>query len=197
LSEWRTDISNYVDRDVVESLIDRGVRERPHDPEIRNYVAFSDESGGSGGDSSTLSIVHLDSDGRVIQDLARRWSPPFVTSSVIEEKARILKSYHLHEVTTDRWAGGLPPSIYAAQGIQTSPAVPKSQIYVDFLGILNSRRLLMLDEPVQIGELCALERRTAWGGKDTIDHPQISGAHDDAINALAGPRCWRRWSRCR
>jgi hypothetical protein len=186
LSEWRTDISNYIDRDLVESLIDVGVRERPHNPAIRNYVAFADESGGSGSDASTLCIVHQDHDQRIIQDLARRWSPPFVTSSVIEEKARLLKSYGLREVTMDHWAGGLPPSLFAAQGIEAKPAAPKSNLYIDFLGILNSRRMLMLDEPVQIGELCSLERRTAWGGRDSIDHSQISGAHDDAINALAG-----------
>ena len=44
----------------------------------------------------------------------------------------------------------------------------------------------MLDESTQLTELLALERRTAWGGKESVDHPQISGAHDDAINALAG-----------
>jgi hypothetical protein len=77
-------------------------------------------------------------------------------------------------------------SLYAAQGIETSPAVPKSQIYVDFLGIVNSRRLLMLDEPTQVTELCNLERRVAWGGRESIDHPQGGNSHDDAINSLAG-----------
>jgi hypothetical protein len=42
----------------------------------------------------------------------------------------------------------------------------------------------MLDEPRQIAELCALERRVHWGGHEAIDHPQ--GGHDDAVNALAG-----------
>jgi hypothetical protein len=32
--------------------------------------------------------------------------------------------------------------------------------------------------------LCALERRTARGGRDSIDHPK--GGHDDLINAAAG-----------
>jgi hypothetical protein len=175
LSQWRGDLSTYIDRLLVESLVDRGVRERPRDPSIRNYVGFSDEAGGSGGDSSTLAIVHQERDQRIVQDLARRWTPPFNTADVIAEKARLLKSYGLREVTTDRWAGGLPPSIYAANGVGTSPAVAKTAIYADFLGLLNSRRIVALDEPTQINELCALERRTAWGGKDTIDHPQ--GGH--------------------
>jgi hypothetical protein len=44
----------------------------------------------------------------------------------------------------------------------------------------------MLDEPTQFSELLGLERRVHFGGRETVDHPQISGAHDDAINALAG-----------
>jgi hypothetical protein len=186
LCEWRDDLSSYIDRTLVEELVDRGVRERAYDPAIRNYVGFADEAGGSGSDASTLAIVHKDREHKIIQDLIRIWRPPFVTSAVIEEKARILKAYRLSEVTMDHWAGGLPPSLYAAQGIITKPAVPKSQIYVDFLGILNSRRLLILDEPTQIAELCNLERRVAWGGRESIDHPQGGNSHDDCINALAG-----------
>jgi hypothetical protein len=33
-------------------------------------------------------------------------------------------------------------------------------------------------------QLISLERRTARGGRDSIDHPP--GAHDDLINAAAG-----------
>jgi hypothetical protein len=35
-----------------------------------------------------------------------------------------------------------------------------------------------------IGQLVSLERRTARGGRDSIDHPP--GAHDDVANAAAG-----------
>jgi hypothetical protein len=36
-----------------------------------------------------------------------------------------------------------------------------------------------------IGQLCSLERRTARGGKDSIDHPP-GNHHDDIINSAAG-----------
>jgi hypothetical protein len=42
----------------------------------------------------------------------------------------------------------------------------------------------LLDHPQATAELIALERRTHWGGKETIDH--APGAHDDAANAVAG-----------
>jgi hypothetical protein len=54
------------------------------------------------------------------------------------------------------------------------------------LHIVNSAKIRLLDEPVQIAELCNLERRTSWGGRESIDHPQHANAHDDACNALAG-----------
>jgi hypothetical protein len=42
----------------------------------------------------------------------------------------------------------------------------------------------LLDDPRLIDQLCALERRTARGGRDSIDHPP--GAHDDVVNTVAG-----------
>ena len=33
-------------------------------------------------------------------------------------------------------------------------------------------------------QLCGLERRTAWGGRDSIDHGP--GSHDDIANAVVG-----------
>jgi hypothetical protein len=41
-----------------------------------------------------------------------------------------------------------------------------------------------LDHARLTSQLCALERRTARGGRDSIDH--APGAHDDVINAAAG-----------
>ena len=35
-----------------------------------------------------------------------------------------------------------------------------------------------------IAQICGLERRTARGGRDSIDH--APGSHDDAANAVAG-----------
>jgi hypothetical protein len=45
----------------------------------------------------------------------------------------------------------------------------------------------MLENPRLVSQLCSLERRTARGGRDSIDHPQGGGgAHDDVGNAVAG-----------
>jgi hypothetical protein len=48
---------------------------------------------------------------------------------------------------------------------------------------LNSRRIELLDIPRLSAQLIGLERRTARGGRDSIDH--APGGHDDVINAAA------------
>jgi hypothetical protein len=63
-------------------------------------------------------------------------------------------------------------------------AAPKSDLYRDLLPLINSARIELLDHPRLIGQLCGLERRTARGGKDSIDHPPHG--FDDLINAVAG-----------
>ena len=60
----------------------------------------------------------------------------------------------------------------------------KSDIYRDMLPLLNSRRCQLLDNRRLTSQLHGLERRTARGGKDSIDHGP--GAHDDVANACAG-----------
>jgi hypothetical protein len=49
---------------------------------------------------------------------------------------------------------------------------------------LNSRRVQLLDDRRLISQFHGLERRTARGGKDSIDHGP--GQHDDVANAVAG-----------
>src|SRR5207244_9427831 len=50
--------------------------------------------------------------------------------------------------------------------------------------LINSRRVELLDHPRLVAQLCGLERRTAWGGRDSIDHGP--GGRDDLANAVAG-----------
>jgi hypothetical protein len=52
------------------------------------------------------------------------------------------------------------------------------------LPLLNSRRVQLLDDRRLISQFHGLERRTARGGKDSIDHGP--GQHDDLANSVAG-----------
>ena len=49
---------------------------------------------------------------------------------------------------------------------------------------LNARTIRLLDHPKTVNQIAALERRTARGARDSIDHPRDQ--HDDLANAIAG-----------
>ena len=50
--------------------------------------------------------------------------------------------------------------------------------------MLNSGKVELLDNTRLINQISALERRTARGGRDSVDHGP--GGHDDLANACAG-----------
>jgi hypothetical protein len=103
----------------------------------------------------------------------------------VEDFSTLLKSYGIRAVTGDRYAGEWPREQFRKHGIAYDlSAKPKSDIYRDLLPVLNSGQCELLDIPRLISQLINLERRTARGGRDSIDHPP--GGHDDIINAVAG-----------
>jgi hypothetical protein len=63
-------------------------------------------------------------------------------------------------------------------------AKPKSDLFVNLLPLINSGRIHLLDHQKTLAQLVGLERRTARGGRDSIDH--APGGHDDLVNAVAG-----------
>jgi hypothetical protein len=182
-AEFRSDLETFVSREVVESCVMHGFYELP--PRDRTvYTAFVDPSGGSS-DSMTLAIAHRQDD-RAILDCIREVRPPFSPESVVEEFADTCRSYRVARVTGDRFAGEWPREQFQKRGITYHIAVKsKSDLYVAFLPLLNSRRIDLLDHPIAINQLCSLERRTGRGtGRDVIDHPPKS--HDDLANVIAG-----------
>ena len=182
LAEFRTDIESFISREAIEACISFDVRERAPMPAAR-YFGFIDPCGGSA-DSMTLAVGHKEGD-VVIVDAIRERKPPFSPEDVVAEFSALLKSYHVARITGDRYAGEWPREQFRKAGISYEPAQkPKSDLYRDVLPLINSRRIDLLDHPNLIAQLCALERRTARGGRDSIDH--APGAHDDVANAVAG-----------
>ena len=118
-------------------------------------------------------------------DALRERRPPFSPEDVVAEFAALLKSYRIDTVTGDRYAGEWPRERFAVHGIEYQAAAkPKSDLYRDLLPAINSRRVDLLDSDRLVAQLCGLERRTARGGRDSIDH--APGSHDDVANAVAG-----------
>jgi hypothetical protein len=184
-AEFRTDIESFVSREVIEGLV---VPDRHELAPVSGtvYSAFVDPSGGSA-DSMTLAIGHFDGlqlDHSVL-DALREVQPPFSPESVVTDFAELLRSYRVVTVTGDRYGGEWPAERFREHGIDYRPAEKsKSDIYREFLPIANSGRCELLDHPRLVAQLCSLERRTARGGRDSIDH--MPGGHDDVANAACG-----------
>jgi hypothetical protein len=180
--DFRDDIAGFVTREVVEACVAPGVRERGYVSGVE-YRAFVDPSGGLN-DSMTLAIAHREVDVSVL-DAVRERKPPFSPEAVVAEYAAVVKSYGLAEVTGDRYAGEWPREQFRKHGVDYQLAEqPRSDLYRDLLPALNSGQAELLDLDALVTQLCGLERRTARGGRESIDHPP--NGHDDVANAAAG-----------
>jgi hypothetical protein len=181
--EFRTDVDRFLSREVVDAAVALDRHELARVEGMR-YFGFVDPSGGSH-DAMTLAIAHREPDGRILLDAIRERRPPFSPETVVAEFAALLKSYGLATVTGDRYGGEWPRERFTDHGIQYRASVPsKSEIYLGVLPLLNSGKAELLDHPRLVAQLTGLERRTARGGRDSIDH--APGAHDDVANAAAG-----------
>ena len=183
-AQFRSDVESFISREAVEAVTSVGVLERGHISGQR-YYSFVDPSGGSS-DSMTLAIAHMEqrnSEKTVILDAIREVRAPFSPEQCVDEFATLLKLYGITAVSGDRYAGMWPRERFKVHGINYEVSEKtKNDIYRDLLPIINSRQCDLLDHPRLFGQLVSLERRTARGGRDSIDHPP--GAHDDVANAV-------------
>ena len=162
--------------------MDWGVHERGPLPGHR-YVGFVDPSGGSS-DSFTLAIAHKENELGVL-DALREVIPPFSPEGVTTEFADLCKRYRITEVRGDRYGGEWPREQFRKQGITYELSDhAKGLLYLNTLPLLNSAKVRLLDNKRLVSQLVGLERTTARGGRDSIDHAR--GGHDDVANACAG-----------
>jgi hypothetical protein len=182
LAEFRADVESFISADVVAACVVPGRHELPPVAGVR-YVGFCDPSGGSR-DSFTLSIAHADGE-LVVVDCLRETKPPFDPSTVVAEYAALAKSYGVTLLQADRYAGQWVPAAFAKHNVVVEQSADaKSVIYGNALPALNAHRVQLLDHPRLVAQLLGLERRTARGGKDSVDHPPHG--RDDVANACCG-----------
>jgi len=182
LAQFRTDIESLIDRETINALVVPGRIGLPPVPRI-SYYAFVDPSGGSA-DSMTLAICH-EANGKVIIDTLLEKKPPFSPEDTVREFAGTLQAFGISEVVGDRYAGEWPREQFRKYGITYETSEKnKSELYQAMLPVMNSGRVELPDNKRLISQLIGLERRTARGGRDTIDHAPHS--HDDLANAVAG-----------
>jgi hypothetical protein len=183
-AQFRTDVESFVSLEAVRACISLGVYERAPERGI-SYSAFADPSGGSS-DSFTLAIGHINhAKQTIVIDAIREQKPPFSPEQTVEEFSRLLKDYRVSKIVADRYGGAWVIEQFGKFGsLCEQAAKPKSDLYLDALALLNSRRLDLLDHARLTAQLTGLERRSVRGGRDVVDHPP--GGHDDLANCVAG-----------
>jgi len=182
-------VETFVSREAIEACIVSDRRELPPSSATFKYVATVDPSGGSA-DSMTMCIAHAEKRGDVtvsVIDLVREVRPPFSPAEVVGEFADTLKAYGVLKVIGDRYGGEFAREPFHRLGIAYELAEkPKSDLYRDFLPLLNSKRVELLDDRRIVAQLASLERKTSRGsGRDSIDHPIGPSFHDDVANVVA------------
>ena len=181
-AEFRGDIETFVSLEVLNRCTDKDKSERL--PEwSKTYAAFVDPSGGSN-DAMTLAVAHAEGK-LIVLDKIVEVQPPFSPAAVVEQFAEVLRQYQVWTVRGDKF-GGLfcqEPFILRNISYETSER-SASDIYRDFLPLLNSSSVSLLDHRRMRQQFLTLERRSTRGGRDVIDHAPMG--HDDISVACAG-----------
>jgi hypothetical protein len=182
LAQFRTDVEAFLTLEAIRACVEPGVFERLYDRR-HVYFAFVDMSGGSS-DSSVIVVAHVEGS-RIVIDCIRERRSPHSPEQVVGEFADTLKRYRVSKVTGDNYAGEWPKDAFRKHGISYDVSDKrKSAMYLSVLPLINSSQVTFLDSDRMVSQFVGLERKTQWGGKDSIDH--APGGHDDVANAVAG-----------
>jgi hypothetical protein len=185
LCRWRDDLSSFLDRQLVEAAITRGLTARPPREGVF-YQAFADPSGGRG-DAFTAAIAHEENNGLVVLDALYERRAPFTPTAVVAEIARLLNSYNIRQVTGDHYAADWVVDGFAKELITyVQSERDKSKLYLDALPLFTSGRARLVDNERLVHQLVSLERRVGRIGRDVVSHPNHANAHDDLANAACG-----------
>jgi hypothetical protein len=181
-AEFRSDLESFLSLEAIEAAVVQGRYELPPIHGTR-YQAFVDPSGGRR-DAATLAVAHKDGQ-RVILDMARRWRAPYNPADVVLEMANVLRPYGIYQVVGDRYAGEWPRQEFQKHHIRYEVSdKDKSGLYIDFLPLVLSQSVELLENNHLLAELRSLERRARSAGRDLVDHPPRGT--DDLANAVAG-----------
>lgn len=191
MAEFDQGYDQFIDRDLVQSLVVKGRVELPPIAGVE-YKCFVDPAGG-GQDEYTCCISHVEYlDGKydvehqlfVIDVLRGRRGR---SDSITREYAQLMKQYRITECTGDRYGGDYPKNAMEREGITyIASEKHRSDIYAEVLPILHQKRCELLDDRICVAQFAELQRSTTSVGRDRIVHPMSQGATDDRANSCAG-----------
>ena len=185
LGEFRDDVEAFINRELIESLVVPDRIRLPYDRNV-SYQAFVDPSGG-GQDGFCLCIAHMERGEKIVVDLLDEIQGGNPELAVARHAATIL-SFGMIECVGDKYGGFVFENLFRKYGITYRfSEYSKTELYSGALPLMNSGRVKLLDHAKLIDQFCGLERRVPRGSnKESIDHKQIQGCHDDCANSCAG-----------
>jgi hypothetical protein len=182
-AQFRSDISSFIPRDVVERAVDIGISTRQPVPGT-SYQCFFDAASGVGTDRFAAAWGHRENE-KIIIDHVFVHKPPFDASQVFAEFAAICRNFGTTDVCSDRYSIGFLISECQRNGLTHKPSdLDKSRLYLHALPQLTSGRVRLPDVPEIVTEFCSLERRTGSEGRDKVD--ARGGKPEDVANAISG-----------
>ena len=183
LAQFREDVEAAFSLESIEQCVVPGRTELLPAQRL-SYLAFVDPSGGRR-DQFTVAVGHRKGEEAII-DMIKAWKPPFDPTDVVKECAEAIKPYRIRNITGDNYGGEWPVAEFRKHGITYQLAEKhRSELYLNLIPVVNSKRAELPDNRRMIEELRRLERRRGRSGKDTIDHPAYGGS-DDVANSVAG-----------
>jgi hypothetical protein len=179
---WKDDVTQWATRDLVEAAVDWNIVARAPRAGVR-YVAFADPSGGRR-DSFTLGISHMEGQTVVLDTLVEIMAP-FSPDSAVEQLAGVMREYRCCKCYGDAYGNEWVVQSFERRGIRyEAPGYDRTEIYLNFLPLLASARVRLIDHKRTTYQLCTLERVRLPAGRERIDHPRAG--HDDCSNSAAG-----------
>jgi hypothetical protein len=150
------------------------------------YVAFVDAASGASdrADAYTVAIGHHEN-GKFIVDVVRGVTGTYDPYAVTRQFADLLKQYAVRTVTGDNYGAKWVSQYWTETGFayERSPWT-RSEIYLESMALFARRVVRLPDHARMLRELRLLERSTAAGGKDAVNHGR--GGHDDFANVACG-----------
>jgi hypothetical protein len=179
---FRDDLIGFISMDTLQAITQRGRVGLPRVSGIQ-YFGFVDASGGVN-DSMTMAVGHRDGNTAVL-DQALEIRAPFNPDHAVTQCAALARDYGITRLVSDKYGAQWVVARFNEHGIALDQcAMPRSDLYLNFLSLANSGRVELLDNGRLLSQFAALQRRAGRSGKDSVDHPR--DAHDDLANSVAG-----------
>jgi hypothetical protein len=186
LAIFQDSISGFLPASLVEAARDTGIRERPRDQDI-TYIAAIDPAFKR--DAFGFTICHRGFDGRLVQDVVRRFMAPPGESlnprAVLQAIQPICQSYGITVVHSDQYQAESLTELARDLGLilQGIPWTGKNKAtnFINMQQMFAQGKIRILDDPETLKELKSLERTLT---ADTLKIAAPSGMNDDMACVL-------------